>query len=117
MNTSLHISYDISRNSKAASSYQIALAETPNTVTGALERSGATYNNVVRYAGVFATQSKAIEAAFGYIDGSVRVVELNCGGDLRVVLQPSTGKLPKLDEFTTAKILGSRTQRGTFIAS
>lgn len=117
MNTSIHISYDTSRNSHAASSYTLDMAQTDDLVTDRLIKQGGTYNSVVIYRGVFATQPKAVEAALAYIDGSVRLVELNSAGDIRVVLQPATAKMPKLDGFTTARVLGSRTQHGTFVAS
>lgn len=117
MNTSLNVSYNTNQNSHAASSYRLSLADTSDAVTGRLIQRGETFNNIVSYAGVFESRAKAVAAALAYIDGSVRVVELNSGGDIRVVLQPATEKLPPLDEFTTARVLGSRTERGTFIAS
>lgn len=119
MNTILRISYNTSRNSRAASSYTLSMAETDQPITSRLVQQGATFNNLVRYTGVFATQRQAVVAALDYIDAvAVRLVEINRAGEVSVVLQNAHRPAPKADEFTlSARVLGSKNARGVFVAS
>ncbi|HWG80752.1 MAG TPA: hypothetical protein VN681_13300 [Stellaceae bacterium] len=115
MNTELFVSYRTSAPGRWTGAYRVELTPTDDPATGRLSQRGPTYNDVAFYKGVFRTRPEAVRAALEYVGAPCKLVEFTTGGSSDVRLL-EIGARFTLDAYTTARVLGSRSERRMSVA-
>ncbi len=116
-NVIVSVSYDVSRNSGFLGAYGVSFADSERPVTGTLRQNGDTYNNVVHYSGVFATEADATRAVLGYVNTPCSVLAITdaMSDGTMIRLLPLSKRLPARDGVMV-RLLGRRTPAGTYVS-
>ena len=115
-NYTLTIHYNTTISAHSLAAYRVSIEPTTEAPTGKLSQRGPVFNNVLITRGTFANLSDATKALLGYVNTSCVVVE--CSDPISSAVKlVRHGKLPRTGEFTTARVLGSRTRKGEYIAA
>lgn len=114
-NIFVRIAYDIAHNSHSLSSYSIDISETDQPVAD-WTQIGPVYNDRLVHEAVFSTRRGAIEALLARLNFTCKIVEFfDCGKHTGYGVR-SLDKIPHLPDGISWRILGTRSDRGVYIA-
>lgn len=114
-NIFVRIAYDTAHNSRSLRSYSIDIGETDRAPVD-WTQIGPVYNDRLVHEAVFPARRDAIEALLARLDFSCKIVEFfDCGKHTGYGVR-SLDKIPHLPDGISWRILGTRNDRGVYIA-
>ena len=114
----LSIRYDLSSSSRRPAAYEVGLVDSTEP-SRPLRQTGAVWNNVVSYLGVFEDRRAAVEAALDYINTNCTLIaRTDVLSGLTTIVVSGIRPLPREpDHAYSHRVLGSNLPTGRFLAA